>query len=197
MAAITALEEGNGSLLFLQAVQRATQRASEMMDIKNLMHYEKAHGAPNFISTNSAQAGGEGVWVYDSEGRKYLDGLSAYSALNQGHCHPQLVNVMTKQVGTLTLTSRAFRNDQYPLLLHRLSQLTGYDAALPMNTGVEAVETAIKLARKWAYTVKGIAPNRAEIIVMQDNFHEQHLPQSHVQPSGCIENTLVHIPPAL
>lgn len=171
MAAITALEEGNGSLLFLQAVQRATQRASEMMDIKNLMHYEKAHGAQTYLPLDVVLTRGEGVWVYDSEGRKYLDGLSAYSALNQGHCHPQLVNVMTKQVGTLTLTSRAFRNDQYPLLLHRLSQLTGYDAALPMNTGVEAVETAIKLARKWAYTVKGIAPNRAEIIVMQDNFH--------------------------
>ena len=111
------------------------------------------------------------MWVYDSEGRKYLDGLSAYSALNQGHCHPRIVNVMTKQLRRLTLTSRAFRNDQYPLLLRRLSQLTGYDAALPMNTGVEAVETAIKLARKWAYTVKGVPLNQAEIIIAQDNFH--------------------------
>jgi ornithine--oxo-acid transaminase len=141
------------------------------MDTQELMYYEKAHGAQTYLPLDVVLTRGEGFWVYDSEGRKYLDGLSAYSALNQGHCHPRLVNVMTKQIRTLTLTSRAFRNDQYPLLLRRLSQLTGYDAALPMNAGVEAVETAIKLARKWAYTVKGVPLNQAEIIIAQDNFH--------------------------
>jgi ornithine--oxo-acid transaminase len=141
------------------------------MDTQELMYYEKAHGAQTYLPLDVVLTRGEGVWVYDSEGRKYLDGLSAYSALNQGHCHPRLVNVMTKQIRTLTLTSRAFRNDQYPLLLRRLSQLTGYDAALPMNAGVEAVETAIKLARKWAYTVKGVPLNQAEIIIAQNNFH--------------------------
>lgn len=141
------------------------------MNIQELMYYEKAHGAQTYLPLDVVLTRGEEVWVYDSEGRKYLDALSAYSALNQGHCHQRLVNVMIKQIGTLTLTSRAFRNDQYPLLLHRLSQLTGYDAALPMNAGVEAVETAIKLARKWAYTIKGVPLNQAEIIVAQNNFH--------------------------
>lgn len=141
------------------------------MNRQELMSYEKAHGANIYLPLDVLLTRGEGIWVYDCEGRKYLDGLSAYSALNHGHCHSRLVNVMTKQIGTLTLTSRAFRNDQYPLLLRRLAQLTGYDAALPMNTGVEAVETAIKLARKWAYTVKGVPLNQAEIIIAQDNFH--------------------------
>lgn len=141
------------------------------MNRQELMSYEQAHGANIYLPLDVLLTRGEGIWVYDCEGRKYLDGLSAYSALNHGHCHPRLVNVMTKQIGTLTLTSRAFRNDQYPLLLRRLAQLTGYDAALPMNTGVEAVETAMKLARKWAYTVKGVPLNRAEIIIAQDNFH--------------------------
>lgn len=141
------------------------------MNRQEFMSYEKAHGANIYLPLDVLLTRGEGVWVYDCEGRKYLDGLSAYSALNHGHCHPRLVNVMTKQIGTLTLTSRAFRNDQYPLLLRRLAQLTGYDAALPMNTGVEAVETALKLARKWAYVVKGVPLNQAEIIIAQDNFH--------------------------
>jgi ornithine--oxo-acid transaminase len=141
------------------------------MNIQELMYYEQTHGAQTYLPLDVVLTRGEGVWVYDSQDRKYLDGLSAYSALNQGHCHPRLVNVMTKQIRTLTLTSRAFRNDQYPLLLRRLSQLTGYDAALPMNAGVEAVETAIKLARKWAYMVKGVPLNQAEIIIAQDNFH--------------------------
>ncbi len=141
------------------------------MNTQELLSFEKAHGARNYTPIDVMLTRGEGVWVYDNEGRKYLDGLSAYSALNQGHCHPRLVNVMVEQVQRLTLTSRAFHNDQYPLLLQRLSQLTGYEAALPMNSGVEAVETALKLARKWAYTVKEVPLNQAEIIVAEHNFH--------------------------
>ncbi len=141
------------------------------MNTQELLSFEKAHGARNYTPIDVMLTRGEGVWVYDGEGCKYLDGLSAYSALNQGHCHPRLVKVMVEQVQRLTLTSRAFHNDQYPLLLQRLSQLTGYDAALPMNSGVEAVETALKLARKWAYTVKGVPLNQAEIIVAEHNFH--------------------------
>jgi len=141
------------------------------LDTQELLYLEKEHGARNYTPLDVVLARGEGIWVYDVDGRKYLDSLSSYSALNHGHCHPRLVNAMTEQCRKLTLTSRAFHNDQYPLLLHRLAQLTGYQAALPMNSGVEAVETAIKLARKWAYTVKGVPRNQAEIIVAENNFH--------------------------
>jgi len=141
------------------------------MNTQEILYYEKQHGARNYTPLDVVLTRGEGVWVYDLEGRRYLDGLSAYSALNHGHCHPRLVNALTQQAQRLTLTSRAFHTDQYPLLLHRLAQLTGYEAALLMNSGVEGVETAIKLARKWAYTVKGVPLNQAEIIVAQNNFH--------------------------
>lgn len=141
------------------------------MHTEELLAFERQHGARNYTPLDVVLTRGEGVWVYDTEGRKYLDGLSAYSALNHGHCHPRLVTRMTEQIQRLTLTSRAFHNDQYPLFLQRLAALTGYEAALPMNTGVEAVETALKLARKWAYTVKGVARDQAEIIVAQNNFH--------------------------
>jgi ornithine--oxo-acid transaminase len=141
------------------------------LDTQELLYLEQEHGARNYIPLNVVLARGEGIWVYDVNGRKYLDSLSSYSALNHGHCHPRLVNAMTEQCRKLTLTSRAFHNDQYPLLLSRLAQLTGYQTALPMNSGVEAVETAIKLARKWAYTVKGVPRNQAEIIVAENNFH--------------------------
>ena len=114
---------------------------------------------------------GEGVWVYDVEGRKYLDCLAAYSAVNQGHCHPRIMQAVVEQVKRVTLTSRAFRNDQLPLLYKLLHDLAGYDMALPMNSGAEAVETAVKAARKWAYQVKGVPKDRAEIIVCADNFH--------------------------
>jgi len=113
----------------------------------------------------------EGVWVYDVEGKKYLDFLSAYSAVNQGHCHPRIVKAMVEQAGRVALTSRAFRNTQLPLLEKELCELTGYDMLLPMNSGAEAVETAIKAARKWGYTVKGVEPEQAEIIACADNFH--------------------------
>jgi ornithine--oxo-acid transaminase len=109
--------------------------------------------------------------VWDVDGRKYLDFLAAYSAVNQGHCHPAILAAFNEQVHKVTLTSRAFRNDQLPLLLKDLHDLTGFDMALPMNSGVEAVETAIKAARKWGYTVKGIPANQAEVLVLSNNFH--------------------------
>ncbi len=114
---------------------------------------------------------GEGVWVWDVEGRKYLDMLAAYSAVNQGHRHPRIIEALEKQAGRLTLTSRAFHNDRMGPFLHQLCEATGFDRALPMNTGAEAVETAIKAARKWGYEVKGVPDDRAEIIVCANNFH--------------------------
>jgi ornithine--oxo-acid transaminase len=114
---------------------------------------------------------GKGVWVWDVEGKKYLDMLSAYSALNQGHCHPHIAGAMKKQVDRLTLTSRAFHNDQMGRFLKKLCTLTGYEKALPMNSGAEAVETAIKVCRKWGYARKKVEKNKAEIIVCENNFH--------------------------
>jgi ornithine--oxo-acid transaminase len=114
---------------------------------------------------------GEGVWVWDVEGRKYLDMLSAYSALNQGHRHPEILEAAQRQMGKLTLTSRAFHNDQMGPFLRALCDATGFDKALPMNTGAEAVETAIKTVRKWGYKVKGVPEDQAEIIVCENNFH--------------------------
>jgi len=114
---------------------------------------------------------GEGVWVWDVEGRKYLDCLAAYSAVNQGHCHPAVIAALQEQMSRLTLTSRAFRNNRLGPFYRYLTELAGYDKMLPMNTGAEAVETAIKLARKWAYEVKGVPDDQAEILVFTDNFH--------------------------
>ncbi len=114
---------------------------------------------------------GEGVWVYDVEGRRYLDMLSAYSALNQGHRHPRIVQALVEQAGRVTLTSRAFHNDKMGPFLKKLCQLAGFEKALPMNTGAEAVETALKAARKWGYLKKGVPENQAEIIVAENNFH--------------------------
>ncbi len=114
---------------------------------------------------------GEGVWVWDVEGRKYLDMLAAYSAVNQGHRHPRIIDALNQQAGRLTLTSRAFHNDRMGPFLRALCEATGFDRALPMNTGAEAVETALKAARKWGYEVKGVPEDRAEIIVCENNFH--------------------------
>lgn len=114
---------------------------------------------------------GEGAWVTDVEGKRYIDMLSAYSALNQGHRHPKIVKALIDQIAKLTLTSRAFHNDQMGPFLTKLTKLTGYDKALPMNTGAEAVETAIKAARRWGYTKKDIPPDKAKIIVCEGNFH--------------------------
>ncbi|MBL4802556.1 MAG: ornithine--oxo-acid transaminase [Emcibacter sp.] len=114
---------------------------------------------------------GEGIWVWDTDGRKYLDCLSAYSAVNQGHCHPKIVDALITQARKITLTSRAFHNDQMGIFLEKLCQMAEMDKALPMNTGAEAVETALKAVRKWGYEVKGVEDNKAEIIVVRDNFH--------------------------
>ncbi len=141
------------------------------MIIDEYIALEDQFGAHNYHPLDVVLEYGEGVWVYDVDGRRYLDCLSAYSALNQGHVHPKILQALVEQATKLTLTSRAFRNDQLPLLCRELSELTGYDMALPMNTGVEAVETALKLARKWAYQVKGIPRYQAEIITFENNFH--------------------------
>jgi len=129
------------------------------------------YGAHNYKPLDVVIERGEGVWVYDVEGNRYLDCLSAYSALNQGHVHPKILATLQEQAKKLTLTSRAFRNDQLPLLYKELSDLTGYEMSILMNSGAEAVETAIKITRKWAYQIKGIPANEAEIIVADGNFH--------------------------
>jgi ornithine--oxo-acid transaminase len=141
------------------------------MDSKTLIDLEKKYGANNYHPLDIVITEGEGVWVDDVDGNKYLDCLSAYSSLNQGHVHPKILATMQAQANKLTLTSRAFRNDQLPLFYKELSDITGYDMSLPMNSGAEAVETAIKLARKWAYTIKGIPRYQAEIITCTGNFH--------------------------
>jgi ornithine--oxo-acid transaminase len=128
-------------------------------------------GAHNYKPLDVVCTRGEGVWLYDVEGKKYLDCLSAYSAVNQGHSHPKIIQALIEQAKRLTLTSRAFRSDQLPLFYKDLLDLTGYEMALPMNSGAEAVETAIKVSRKWAYNVKGVADNQAEIIAAEGNFH--------------------------
>jgi ornithine--oxo-acid transaminase len=132
---------------------------------------EEKYGAHNYHPLDVVITRGEGVWVYDVDGGKYLDCLSAYSALNQGHVHPKILNALLEQARKVTLTSRAFRNDQLPLFYKELSEMTGYDMSLPMNSGAEAVETAVKLARKWAYRVKGVPRHQAEIITAAGNFH--------------------------
>jgi ornithine--oxo-acid transaminase len=132
---------------------------------------EEKYGAHNYHPLDVVLEKGNGVWVFDIEGNRYLDCLSSYSAVNQGHIHPKILEAMQNQLQKLTLTSRAFRNDQLPLFNKELSELTGYEKSLPMNSGAEAVETAIKLARKWAYQVKGVPRYQAEIIVCENNFH--------------------------
>jgi len=132
---------------------------------------EEKYGAHNYHPLDVVITKGEGVWVYDVDGKRYLDCLSAYSALNQGHNHPKIREAMVDQLDRLTLTSRAFRNDQLGLFYKKLHDMTGYDMSLPMNSGAEAVETAIKVARKWAYVTKKIPRYDAEIIVAKGNFH--------------------------
>lgn len=142
----------------------------------NELHAIEARlGARNYKPLDVTLTRGEGVWVWDTEGKRYLDCLSAYSALNQGHCHPKILAAMTEQAQRLTLTSRAFRNDQLPLLYQDLEKLTGAKMILPMNSGAEAVESALKVTRKWGYEVKGIAANQANIITCADNFHGRTL----------------------
>jgi len=141
------------------------------MNTQDFITMEEQYGAHNYHPLDVVIERAEGVWVYDVDGKKYLDCLSSYSAVNQGHVHPEILNALLEQAKKVTLTSRAFRNDQLPLLYKELSEMTGYDMSLPMNSGAEAVETAVKLARKWAYRVKGVPRHQAEIIVAGGNFH--------------------------
>lgn len=142
-----------------------------MSSSQQLRALENAYGARNYDPLPVTLAHGEGVWLYDTEGKRYFDALSAYSALNFGHRHPRLVAAATEQLGRLTLTGRAFGNDQLGPLCEELAQFCGKDRVLPMNTGAEGVETAIKVARKWGYERKGVARDRAKIIVCENNFH--------------------------
>lgn len=145
------------------------------MKAKELINLEDRFGAKNYKPLDVVLNRGQGIWVWDVEGNKYLDCLSAYSAVNQGHCHPKIRQAMMDQADKLTLTSRAFRNDQLPLLYEELCKMTDSHKMLPMNSGAEAVETVIKCARKWGYESKGVADGMAEIIVCNDNFHGRTL----------------------
>jgi len=149
--------------------------AQFMTEERTLTHdfvaLESRYGAHNYHPLDVVIERAQGVWVYDVEGKRYLDCLAAYSAVNQGHCHRKILETLVEQAHNVTLTSRAFRNDQLPLLYRELHELTGFDMALPMNSGAEAVETAVKTARKWGYKVKGIPEGKAEIIVCANNFH--------------------------
>jgi ornithine--oxo-acid transaminase len=136
-----------------------------------LIELEEKYGAHNYHPLDVIVERAAGAWVYDVDGKQYLDFLAAYSAVNQGHCHPAILKAMTEQAARVTITSRAFRNDQLPLLYRDLHEITGFEMALPMNSGVEAVETGLKAARKWGETVKGVAPGQGEIIVCANNFH--------------------------
>lgn len=143
----------------------------QKMKTEDYIALEDKHGAHNYHPIPVVLSKGKGVYVWDVDGKKYFDFLSAYSAVNQGHCHPKIINALTEQAQKLTLTSRAFHNDALGEFEKYITELFGYDKLLPMNTGAEAVETAIKLCRKWAYEVKGIAADKAKIIVCENNFH--------------------------
>ena len=138
---------------------------------KTLIALEEQYGAHNYKPLDVVLSRGEGVWVWDTDGNRYMDCLSAYSAVNQGHCHKKIMQTLMQQAQKLTLTSRAFRNDQLGPFYKELCELTRSHKVLPMNSGAEAVETAIKTVRKWGYTVKGVSENEAEIIVCENNFH--------------------------
>jgi ornithine--oxo-acid transaminase len=141
------------------------------MNAQEYIALEDRYNAHNYRPLDVVLTRGSGVWVEDVDGNRYMDFLAAYSALNQGHCHPRLVKAMVAQAGRLALTSRAFRNDQLPLLAQELCELTGYEMMLPMNTGVEAVETALKVARRWGYEVKKVRDDQALILTCHGNFH--------------------------
>lgn len=147
------------------------QAIQEKLSTAEFIELENAYGAHNYHPLDVVIERAQGVWVYDVDGNRYLDCLASYSAVNQGHCHPEILKTLVEQAHRVTLTSRAFRNEQLPLLYKELHELTGYDMALPMNSGAEAVETAVKAARKWGYKVKGIPDGQAEIIVCSNNFH--------------------------
>ncbi|MCA8941341.1 MAG: ornithine--oxo-acid transaminase [Planctomycetes bacterium] len=140
-------------------------------DARHWIDLEDRFAAHNYHPLDVVLTRGEGIWVWDVEGKKYLDFLSAYSAVNQGHNHPKIIKAVIDQLQTLSLTSRAFRNDRFGPFCEKLSKLSGYDSVLMMNTGAEAVETAIKAARKWGYRVKGVPDGKAKIITFTENFH--------------------------
>jgi len=142
-----------------------------MMDYKDYIKLEEELGAHNYKPLDVVLNRGKGVWVWDVDGNKYLDCLAAYSAINQGHCHPEIVKTMVEQAHRLTLTARAFRNAQLGLLYKEICDLTNSHKVLPINSGAEAVETVIKAVRKWGYTIKGVPADKAEIIVCENNFH--------------------------
>ncbi len=148
-----------------------TELIERPLHTHDYVELENQYGAHNYHPLDVVIERAEGVWVYDVEGKRYLDCLAAYSAVNQGHCHPRILQALEEQSRKVTLTSRAFRNEQLPLLCKELHDLTGFDMVLPMNSGAEAVETAIKTARKWGYKIKGIPEGKAEIIVCANNFH--------------------------
>ena len=141
------------------------------MNTQDYIDIESQYGANNYKPLNVVLCEGKGAWVTDVDGKRYLDCLSAYSAVNQGHCHPRIVQASIDQAQKIGLTSRAFRNDKLGLFYKKLADVTGYEMVLPMNSGAEAVESALKIARKWAYVVKGIPKYQAEIIVAEGNFH--------------------------
>lgn len=143
----------------------------EHLTSQQAIDLENKHGAHNYHPLPVVLSRGEGVYVWDVEGKKYYDFLSAYSAVNQGHCHPKIVGAMVDQSKTLTLTSRAFYNDKLGVYEEYVTSLFGFDKLLPMNTGAEAVETAVKICRRWAYQKKGIPENQAKIVVCENNFH--------------------------
>lgn len=146
------------------------EQVNSLLDSQDYIELESQYGANNYHPLDVVITEGKGAWLWDVEGKKYLDFLSAYSALNQGHCHPKILQAMIEQASKLTLTSRAFRNDQLGKFYQKLSQISGLPKILPMNSGAEAVETALKAIRKWAYQIKGVPENQAEIIVCDNNF---------------------------
>jgi len=141
------------------------------MKTQDYIDLENEYGARNYKPLDVVLTRGKGIWVWDVEGNRYLDCLSAYSAVNQGHCHPRILRTLVEQAERLTLVSRAFRNDQLGLFYKELCDLTDSHMVLPMNSGAEAVESAIKAVRKWGYKVRGVPENRAEIVVCENNFH--------------------------
>jgi ornithine--oxo-acid transaminase len=147
------------------------EHGGHMQSNKDYIEFTEKFSAGNYHPLPVVLTRGQGIWVWDVEGKKYLDMLSGYSALNQGHCHPRIAEAVKQQVNKLTLTSRAFYNDKMASFLEKICRLTGYEKALPMNSGAEAVETAIKVARKWGYEKKKVDENAAEIIVCENNFH--------------------------
>ena len=152
-----------------QLQAETTSRTQDLIDL------EDKYGAHNYHPLDVVIERAQGVWVYDVEGKRYLDCLAAYSAVNQGHCHPRILRTLQEQAAKITLSSRAFRNEQLPLFCKELHDLTGFEMVLPMNSGAEAVETALKAARKWGYKVKGIPQDQAEIVVCAGNFHGRTL----------------------